>query len=58
MAKRQMEEMEEVEGEEEAGAGGGLELSIVIATFIALCAGMFFGFKELGVHYGVGPLAG
>ena len=58
MAKRQMEEMEEVEGGEEASGGGGLEMGIIIATFIALCCGLFFGFKELGAHYGIGPLAG
>lgn len=60
MAKRQaaaVEEIEEVEGEEEA-ANGGMEMGIIIATFLALCCALFLGFKELGAHYGVGPLAG
>lgn len=60
MAKRQavVEEIEEVEGPEESSGGAGIEMGIIIATFLALCCGLFLGFKELGAHYGVGPLAG
>ncbi|MFH0943770.1 MAG: hypothetical protein V2A76_01115 [Planctomycetota bacterium] len=59
MAKRQaIDEIEEVEGEEEAEAGGGLELGLVLATTLALIAGLAVGFKELGLHYGIGPFAG
>lgn len=59
MAKRQaVDEIEEVEGEEEAAEGGGLELGLVLATTLALLAGLVVGFKELGAHYGIGPFAG
>jgi len=60
MAKRQaIDEIEEVEGEEEeAEAGGGLELGLVLATTLALIAGLVVGFRELGAHYGIGPFAG
>lgn len=59
MAKRQaIDEIEEVEGEEEAAEGGGLELGLVLATTLALIAGLVVGFRELGAHYGIGPFAG
>lgn len=60
MAKRRqaIEEIEEVEEAEAEATGGGLELGLVVVTTIALIAGLVVGFRELGVHYGIGPFAG
>ena len=59
MAKRQdIEVIEEVEVDEETEERGGLELGLILATTIALIAGLVVGFRELGAHYGVGPFAG
>ncbi len=56
MAKRDIDEIEEVD--EEEVSGGGLETGLIVATFVALVIGIVIGFKELGAHYGVGPFAG
>lgn len=56
MAKRQaIDEIEEVEGEEEAGNGSGLETGLILATTLALIVGMVVGLYELGLHYAIGP---
>lgn len=55
-AAQRIEEVEEVE--ETEAAGNGIELGLVIATTIALVAALVLGFRELGVHYGIGPFAG
>ena len=52
------DDIEEIEGEEESSGGSGLETGLIFATFLALVIGMVVGFRELGIHYGVGPFAG